>query len=114
MAASIAATRCARSGSAAIFLLSSANLRVLGIRGSFTLEPTKMFVEEIVRDGDHPVVPRAPLAALVAADQQECGAAWLEGEQHADVTCGRDRFLHVHRVHERTPEARPAAVYRQA
>src|SRR6185437_14875036 len=110
IAASIAATRCARSGSATTFLLSSANLRVLGIRGSFTLELTKMLVEEIVGDGDHPVVPRAPLPALVAADQQDRGAARVESEQHADVTYGRDQFLHVlvsrllDRVHERPPE----------
>jgi hypothetical protein len=47
--------------------LSSPNLRVLGIRGSFTFELTKMLVEEIVGYRDHPVVRHAPLPALVAA-----------------------------------------------
>src|SRR5581483_4077633 len=72
-----------------------------------------MLVEEIVGDGDHPGVPRAPLPALVAADQQDRGAARVESEQHANVTCGRDQFLHVlvsrllDRVHERRPRLGP-------
>jgi hypothetical protein len=58
----------------------------LGIRGSFTLELAKMLVEKIVSDGDHPVVPRAPLAALVAADQQDRSAMRIEREEDADIT----------------------------
>jgi hypothetical protein len=43
-------------------------------------------------------------------------AARVEREEHADVTCGRDQFLHVlvsrlfDRVHERPPEARPSSL----
>ena len=51
------------------------------MRGSFTLELTKMLVEEIVGDGDHPVEPRAPRPALIAADQQDRGAAGVEGKE---------------------------------
>jgi hypothetical protein len=48
-----------------------------------------MLVEEIVGYRDHPVVRHAPLPALVAANQQDRGAARVEREQHANVTCGR-------------------------
>jgi hypothetical protein len=86
------------------------------MRGSFTLELAKMLVEEIVGDGDRPVVPRAPLAALVTTDKQYRGAAWVEREEHADVARRRDQFFHVlvsrlfDRVHERASEARASAL----
>jgi hypothetical protein len=57
------------------------------MRGSFTLELTQVLVEEIVGNRDHPVVPGAPLAALVAADQEDRGALRIEREEDADATC---------------------------
>jgi hypothetical protein len=53
-----------------------------------------MLDEEIVGYRDHPVVPRAPLAALIAADQQDRGAARVPGL--------------LDRVHERPPESWPS------
>jgi hypothetical protein len=48
-----------------------------------------MFLETIVRDRNIALVPTAPVAALVAADQQDRLALPVEGEQHPNFACGQ-------------------------
>jgi hypothetical protein len=86
----------------------------LGIRGSFSLELAEMLIEELVCDGDHPVVPTTPLATLVAADEEDRSSSRIEGKQDADIATRRNEFFHVlvsglsNGVHQRTAQAWPS------
>jgi hypothetical protein len=72
----------------------------------------EVHVVEIVGYGDHLGVPCLPAVGLVTADEQDRGAAWVEGEEDTNVRAERSQLLHVRvtrtfdRVHQRPTEGR--------
>jgi hypothetical protein len=69
-------------------------------------------VEEVVGERDHSFIGLLPPVALIAADQEDCRAAWVKREH--DPHRPDAQLFHVlvpgagDRVHQRPPEPRPA------